>query len=40
VATFATELNEILKSADIFESVGKESLTSRLGQYSAKGFFL
>ena len=40
VAQFASEAGQLKKAADIYESIGKESMSSRLGQYSAKGYFL
>eukprot|EP01038_Epipyxis_sp_PR26KG_P010048 gene10048-13508_t len=40
VATICTDLNgDYRRAADIYESIGKESMTSRLGVYSAKGYF-
>jgi alpha-soluble NSF attachment protein len=41
VATFSSEKSEqLLKAAKIFEDIGKGSLSSRLGAFSAKGYFL
>lgn len=40
VATFVSEKGELSKAGSIFESIGKESLNSRLGAFSAKGYFL
>lgn len=39
VATFASEKGDLIRSADIFEKIALESLTSRLGAFSAKGYF-
>jgi len=39
VATFASERGDLSKAIGIFESIGKESLSSRLGAYSAKNYF-
>jgi alpha-soluble NSF attachment protein len=39
VAAFSSEKGDLLKAMGIFESIGKESLSSRLGAYSAKGYF-
>lgn len=39
VATYKSEHDELSKAVDIFESIGKESLSSRLGAYSAKTYF-
>ncbi len=40
VAQYASECGDLKKAASIFESIGRESMTSRLGQYAAKGYFL
>jgi alpha-soluble NSF attachment protein len=40
VATFSSEKGDLLKAAKIFEDIAKESLSSRLGAFSAKGYFL
>ncbi len=39
VATFASDKGDVIRAADIFASIGKESLSSRLGAFSAKGYF-
>jgi len=33
------EFNNIQRAAEIFEQIGRESLESKLGSYSAKGYF-
>lgn len=40
VAQFSSESGDLRKAAGIFESIAKESMSSRLGQYSAKGYLL
>lgn len=40
VATFASEKGDLSRAGKIFEDIAKESLTSRLGAFSAKGYFL
>lgn len=40
VALFASEMGDLKRASDIYESIGLESLQSRLGAYSAKGYFL
>jgi alpha-soluble NSF attachment protein len=41
VATFSAEKSEhLLKAAKIFEDIANENLSSRLGAFSAKGYFL
>lgn len=39
IATLASGSDEFTRAADIFESIARESLTSNLGKYSAKGYF-
>ena len=39
VATMASEGGDYLRGADIYETIAKESLETRLGAYSAKGYF-
>jgi len=39
VATLCSQEDDFTKAADIFESLGHESLESKLGAYSAKGYF-
>jgi alpha-soluble NSF attachment protein len=39
VAVMSSERGELMKACQIFEKIGKESMTSRLGAYSAKGYF-
>lgn len=39
VATFSSEMNQFQEAANIYEDVGKKSMESRLGSYSAKGYF-
>ncbi|KAJ1441808.1 soluble NSF attachment protein, partial [Ochromonadaceae sp. CCMP2298] len=39
VATLASDMGDLSRAAAIFEDIGKDSLTSRLGAYSAKGYF-
>lgn len=39
VAGLAADMGELNRAADIFETLGKDALQSRLGQYSAKGHF-
>jgi len=39
VATIAADLGDLARAAQIYEDAGKESMTSRLGAYSAKGHF-
>jgi alpha-soluble NSF attachment protein len=40
VAQYASENGDLKKAAGIYESIGRESMSSRLGQYAAKGYFL
>lgn len=40
VAQYASEGGDLKKAAGIYESIGQESMTSRLGQYAAKGYFM
>jgi alpha-soluble NSF attachment protein len=39
VATIAAEKGDLARAAGIYESIGKECMSSRLGSYSAKGYF-
>jgi alpha-soluble NSF attachment protein len=39
VASFASEHGNFAQAAEIFEDVGKEAMSTRLGSYSAKGYF-
>lgn len=39
VATIAAEQGDLMRAAGIYEDIGKESMSSRLGSYSAKGYF-
>jgi len=39
VATLCAEAGDLSRAASIYEDIGKESMTSRLGAYSAKGYF-
>ena len=39
VATISAEHGNLSKAAEIYENIGKESMSSRLGSYSAKGYF-
>jgi alpha-soluble NSF attachment protein len=39
VATMAAEKGDLVRAAGIYEDIGKESMSSRLGSYSAKGYF-
>jgi len=39
LASSTSESTGILRAADIFETMGRESMDSRLGAYSAKGYF-
>ena len=39
MATLRSQEDDFTKAADIFESLGHESLESKLGAYSAKGYF-
>lgn len=40
IGTLAGQEDQFTRAADIFEQIGRESLTSNLGKYSAKGYFL
>jgi len=39
VATMASEKGNFQRACEIFDKAGKDSMQSRLGQYSAKGYF-
>lgn len=39
IAQLSIEAGELMKAAEIFEEAGREAMSSRLGQYSAKGHF-
>lgn len=39
VATLCSQEDDFIRAADIFESIALESLESKLGAYSAKGYF-
>lgn len=39
VATLASNDKQLGRAADIFENIGREAMESKLGQYSAKGYF-
>lgn len=39
VATIAAEAGDLMRAANIYEDIGKDSMQSRLGAYSAKGYF-
>lgn len=39
VATLASDSGDIMRAANIYEEAAKDSMSSRLGAYSAKGFF-
>ncbi len=39
VATLCSQEDEFIRAAEIFEACGNESLESKLGAYSAKGYF-
>jgi len=39
-AVLSTDDNQLMSSSEIFSNMGLESLKSRLGMYSAKGYFL
>ena len=39
IANLASTAGQYSKAAEIFETIGRESLTSNLGKYAAKGYF-
>ena len=39
VATLCSQEDDFIRAADIFEVIGIDSLESKLGAYSAKGYF-
>ena len=39
IANLASAAGQYSKAAEIFETIGRESLTSNLGKYAAKGYF-
>lgn len=40
IATLASEADNFVQAAGIYETIGRESLETKLGSYSAKGHFL
>lgn len=39
MAAIASEKNDLIRAATVYENCGKESLKTTLGAYSAKGYF-
>jgi alpha-soluble NSF attachment protein len=39
IATLCSQQEQYARAAEIFESIGRESMGSKLGSYSAKGYF-
>lgn len=39
VAMLSSQEDDFMRAASIFEAIGRESLESKLGAYSAKGYF-